>query len=753
MAKAGKHTASSSSFVASLLYLTITVLLSSRCKSVDSTDTLLPGQSLSGNQSLVSKYGSFRLGFDSNSALGIWYMNSSTCNPPLVWSPDVDFPDYTYTTSRYSLGLSEDGNLYLKNDVRSVVWSLGMDGITISAVAVLLDNGNLVVRDQVNISLVSWQSFDNPVGALLPGGWLGFNRINNKNVSLVSTAYYYSRWMLKVNAEQSRGFTVQDTVAAYSVNYFDVFPSWMDIHEEDGGSLLLFNDAHLYIQLHDDGTVSAAKLGDCRPVLWSPYSRCGYTAYCGPDSICVVSNDAPRSYCLRVAAPHCLSNLSSKQETSFHPIDEVSLLPASSSLVQVRDIKECEAICSSNCSCTSYAFKEICSLWFVELHKLTVVTKSGSDGHLYVRTSTAKQNEKSSKNEILISTVTGVLLLLLVALVLSWRSRRKIFTQRLENCSGGLTIFSDAQMKKATRNFSEKLGEGGFGCVFKGTLPAGSSMVAVKKLKDLGLGEKQFRAEVQTIGMIQHINLVRLFGFCAERGMRMLVYEYMENGSLNSHLFSKGSSKLAWELRYRIALGTARGLAYLHEGCTDCIIHCDMKPDNVLLDADFCPKIADFGMAKVLGRDFSRALTTMRGTIGYLAPEWISGVPITHKSDVYSYGMMLLEIISGRRNSEKIKEGEFTYFPIFAAVKVHEGDVVCLLDSRLEGDAVVEQLSRACRTACWCIQDDEDHRPMMGQVVHMLEGVVDVHVPPIPRSLQNFVGMDDCSHSTAFYNL
>lgn len=285
---------------------------------------------------------------------------------------------------------------------------------------------------------------------------------------------------------------------------------------------------------------------------------------------------------------------------------------------------------------------------------------------------------------------------------------------------------------------------------FKGTLP-GSSMVAVKKLKDLGLGEKQFRAEVQTIGMIQHINLVRLFGFCVERSTRMLVYEYMVNGSLNSHLFSKGSSILAWELRFRIALGTARGLAYLHEGCTDCIIHCDMKPDNVLLDADFCPKIADFGMAKLLGRDFSRALTTMRGTIGYLAPEWISGVPITHKSDVYSYGMTLLEIISGRRNSEKIKEGEFTYFPIFAAVKVNEGDVVCLLDSRLEGDADVEQLTRACRTACWCIQDDEDHRPMMGQVVHMLEGVVDVQVPPIPRSLQNFVGMDDCSYSTAFY--
>jgi serine/threonine protein kinase len=243
--------------------------------------------------------------------------------------------------------------------------------------------------------------------------------------------------------------------------------------------------------------------------------------------------------------------------------------------------------------------------------------------------------------------------------------------------------------------------------------------------------------------MIQHINLIRLFGFCAEGSERFLVYEYMENGSLNSHVFSNSAAKLIWELRHHIALGTARGLAYLHEECKDCIIHCDMKPDNVLLDAEFCPKIADFGMAKLLRRDFSRALTTTRGTIGYLAPEWISGLPITHKADVYSYGMMLLEIISGRRNAEKIKEGKFTYFPIFAAVKVNEGDVMCLLDSRLEGDVDVEWLRRACRIARWCIQDAEDHRPMMGQIVQMLEGVLDVDVPPIPRSLQNFVGMED----------
>ncbi|CAO2194240.1 unnamed protein product [Urochloa humidicola] len=321
----------------------------------------------------------------------------------------------------------------------------------------------------------------------------------------------------------------------------------------------------------------------------------------------------------------------------------------------------------------------------------------------------------------------------------SWRLN--LFKETTVDQNGSLKLFTFLQIEKFTINFSEKVGEGGFGCVFKGTMPV-SCQVAVKMLKGFVQEDKQFRTEVQTIGMIQHTNLVRLLGFCADGSRRLLVYEYMVNGSLSSYLFSRSCARLSWKVRYCVALGTARGLAYLHEECKDCIVHCDIKPDNILLDDKFCPKIADFGMAKLLGRDFSRVLTTMRGTIGYLAPEWISGVPITHKTDVYSYGMMLLEIISGRRNSGKIKEGKFTYFPIYAAVKLNEGDA-CLLDSSLEGNADVEQLNRACRVACWCIQDAEDHRPMMGQVVRMLEGVMDVEVPPVPRSLQNYVGMDN----------
>ncbi|KAM0833548.1 hypothetical protein ACQ4PT_064196 [Festuca glaucescens] len=205
---------------------------------------------------------------------------------------------------------------------------------------------------------------------------------------------------------------------------------------------------------------------------------------------------------------------------------------------------------------------------------------------------------------------------------------------------------------------------------------------------------------------------------------------------------------LNWTARYQIALGVARGLAYLHESCRDCIIHCDIKPDNILLDGSFIPKIADFGMAKLLGRDFSRVLTTMRGTAGYLAPEWISGTTITPKVDVYSYGMVLLEIISGKRNScaPCSSGGNLdVYFPVHAAHKLLEEDIGSIVDHRLHGDVNLDEAELVCKVACWCIQDDELDRPTMGQVIQILEGLVEIGKPPIPRILQAIAGS---THST-----
>lgn len=183
-----------------------------------------------------------------------------------------------------------------------------------------------------------------------------------------------------------------------------------------------------------------------------------------------------------------------------------------------------------------------------------------------------------------------------------------------------LLLLDIPDLQCATKNFTENLGEGGFGSVFKGVL-GDSTTITVKKLDGAYHGEKQFRAEVSSIGLVQHINLITLIGFCRRSDSKLLAYEYMPHRSLDIHLFSGDAEILNWNTRYQIALGIARGLAYLHESCRDCIIHCDVKPQNILLDKSFIPKIADFGMEKFLGREFSRALTTIRGTIGYLAPD------------------------------------------------------------------------------------------------------------------------------------
>lgn len=405
--------------------------------------------------------------------------------------------------------------------------------------------------------------------------------------------------------------------------------------------------------------------------------------------------------------------------------------------------KECESTCLSNCSCTAYTFDSECLIWTGDLMNLQQLPADDSNGKvIYIRLSSLSpefSNGKNNKGVVIGAVVGAVMVIILVGLILFVFKRRR----RLSGTSkaeGSLMAFVYRDLQIATKNFSEKLGEGGFGSVFKGTLPD-STVIAVKKLEGISQGEKQFRTEVSTIGTIQHVNLVRLRGFCSEGNKKLLVYDYMPNGSLDSHIFyDKRDKVMDWKTRYQIALGTARGLVYLHEKCRECIIHCDIKPENILIDAEFCPKVADFGLAKLVGHDFSRVLTTMRGTRGYLAPEWISGVAVTAKADVYSYGMMVFEFVSGRRNTEQYADGKVAFFPSWAAsVTIDGGDILSLLDPKLDRSADVEEVTKLCRVACWCIQDDESIRPSMSQIVQILEGVSDVNLPPNPRNLQVFV--------------
>lgn len=310
----------------------------------------------------------------------------------------------------------------------------------------------------------------------------------------------------------------------------------------------------------------------------------------------------------------------------------------------------------------------------------------------------------------------------------------------LEYASGAPVQFTYKELQRSTKGFKEKLGAGGFGAVYKAIL-SNRTAAAVKQLEGIEQGERQFRMEVATISSTHHLNLVRLIGFCSEGRHRLLVYEFMKNGSLDNFLFvTEGQSGklLNWEYRFNIALGTARGITYLHEECRDCIVHCDIKPENILLDENFAAKVSDFGLAKLINpKDHRyRTLTSVRGTRGYLAPEWLANLPITSKSDVYGYGMVLLEIVSGRRNFEVSAETHRQKFCMWAYEEFEKGNVKEILDKRLADQEVdMEQVVRAIKVSFWCIQEQPSQRPMMSKVVQMLEGITEIERPPAPKAL------------------
>lgn len=299
--------------------------------------------------------------------------------------------------------------------------------------------------------------------------------------------------------------------------------------------------------------------------------------------------------------------------------------------------------------------------------------------------------------------------------------------------------FTGQQLRIATDNYSNLLGSGGFGTVYKGIFSNGT-MVAVKVLRGSSNKkiDEQFMAEVGTIGRIHHFNLVRLYGFCFERNLIALVYEYMGNGSLDRYLFHEKKA-LEYEKLHEIAIGTARGIAYLHEECQHRIIHYDIKPGNILLDKNFYPKVADFGLAKLCNRENTHiTMTGGRGTPGYAAPELWMPFPITHKCDVYSFGMLLFEIIGRRRNLDVKNSESQEWFPIWVWKKFDDGllgeaMIVCGIEEKNK-----EIAERMVKVALWCVQYRPDLRPIMSVVVKMLEGSLE-----IPKTLNPFQHLFD----------
>ncbi|XP_031126879.1 G-type lectin S-receptor-like serine/threonine-protein kinase SD2-2 isoform X1 [Ipomoea triloba] len=755
---------------------------------------------LRGNDQIWSAEKTFALGFFGVNGghkwyLGIWYASIPT--PNYVWVANRDTP--IKNLSRASLEITQNGKLAVidNGDSRTLVWETNNQGK--GSEVKLLEQGNLVFLD--GEGKVVWQSFDSPTDTLLPGMNLTAQRwLSCWKSSIDPSPGMFSLRLLPPDYSElalvyNHTYTYWSS-GNWTGNAFSGVPE-MTIHY-----IYKFYFAQPFTPMASFGYSEVSLEPGAQPPLtrfrvdsagqlwqytwasqtqnwnsfWSrPDNQCRVYGLCGNLGFCNTRPFSSPCQCLVGFRPGdnvswnagdfshgCRpeNNYRCGENEGFKDVGMLSYDGAKTvSFMGSRSM--CEKKCLVNCSCIGFHHNgrtNLCRNLYGSLLNLRNITSNSITGdRLYLRANGEGISKNHRKKKLVVIGASCAILIFLLGGLLFlflWRRKGRRTEEEEEEAVFpvmNLKVFSYKELHTATKGFSEKLGHGGYGSVFRGEL-SDSSVVAVKRLDRPGGGENEFRAEVCTIGYIQHVNLVRLRGFCSENSHRLLVYDYMPNGSLSVYL-RKDSQNLSWDARFRVAVGVARGIAYLHEGCQNCILHCDIKPENILLDEDLSAKVSDFGLAKLLGRDFSRVLATMRGTWGYVAPEWISGLAITTKADVYSYGMTLFELIGGRRNVQgapSIDRGdgegrgaeEKWFFPPWAARKILEGNISAVIDERLQGTYDVGEAERVGLVAVWCIQDEESMRPAMGVVVKMLEGVVEIGVPPPPRRLQALVQGD-----------
>ncbi|XP_039125301.1 G-type lectin S-receptor-like serine/threonine-protein kinase LECRK1 [Dioscorea cayenensis subsp. rotundata] len=571
--------------------------------------------------------------------------------------------------------------------------------------ASMLDSGNFVIYDSNNT--VKWQTFDSPTDTLMAGQVL---RSENDLVASVSeTNHSKGRFLLRMQADSN--------LVMYLI------PSdfyWSSGTSREGYSILnLGQDGILFLTNKDQSQRKNLTQGD-----QSNNPNTIHLARIDPNGV------------LYVYAYDLLENTSNVLDT--RPDDQCKV----------------KGICGFNSFCSSSGEKqllqttaafEVCienrrhkvlSQYRVFI-KRTVrrnTTVPGLDG---VSGVVIKKELSGGPLIVFVVVVSGLIIFIFVFFFIvfkcqagryrmMWRRKELALTDEIAPIS-----FSYYELYDATEGFKEEVGKGAFGTVFRGTLQSTGKVVAVKRLeKVMEEGEKEFQTEMKSIGRTQYRNLVRLLGFCNEGSNRLLVYEFMSNGSLADLIFKPDhQNRPPWNDRSRIALDVARGLHYLHEDCETHIIHCDIKPQNILMDENRSAKISDFGLAKLLMPTQTRIFTGVRGTRGYLAPEWQQNTPITVKTDVYSFGIVVLEILCCRKNMELEAEVDEIILSKWVYSCYLAGELEKLV---LDEEVDMVEFERVVKVALWCIQTDPIQRPSMKNVIIMLEGCVEISSPPQP---------------------
>ncbi|CAI0389383.1 unnamed protein product [Linum tenue] len=702
-----------------LLHLIISLHL---CTS-STTDTISFNQSLADGQVLVSNGDqTYTLGFfspaagnSSNRYLGIWYTNVP--GQTVVWVANRDDPINDTTGSLSFDQRSNDLVLQRRGTTGNpvTVWSATISTAGRNSMARLLDGGNFVVL-QSDSTTVVWQSFDHLTNTIFPNMKFGLDLRTGFNRSLRSWKYPDD----PASGDWSMGVDPRGVPQMIIYHRNDRTKRWRytpwnrnAIHES-----VAFRDPAIVSRMYLDSS------GFMKIDIWqsdqkgggewvefssAPKDPCDYYGRCGPNGNCdpyragELECDClpgfqpkfPNQWSVRDASGGCArkrrrlsgdSTCNSDGE-GFVKLENAKVPDTVTGRLNVGvDLDACRAECLKNCSCTAYANANVTNgIGCVTLYGDLIDTRVFTDGRqdLFVRVDAIED------------------------------------------------IFA------ATGNFSlaNKIGQGGFGSVYKGLLADGQK-VAVKRLSQTSSqGIEEFKNEVKLVSKLQHKNLARLFGCCIHGEEKMLVYEYLPNKSLDFFIFDKTKgSLLNWKTRFDIVIGIARGLLYLHRDSRLKIIHRDLKPSNILLDATMNPKISDFGMARLFGEDQTEANTNrVMGTYGYMSPEYaIKGLYST-KSDVFSFGILVLEIVSGMRSNHCYKENPSLSLIGHVWDLWRAGRALEIADSSTMGESYsADQMMRCIQVGLLCVQESPTDRPTMSNVVSMLGNATTLPSPKEP---------------------
>ncbi|MBA0809931.1 hypothetical protein Gohar_001958 [Gossypium harknessii] len=753
-----------------------------------STSSIIkPGSSLSpiNNSYLLSPSGQFAFGFyryKNGYSVGIWF--ESIQQKTIVWTANRDASPFP---SDVTLALTTEGTLIVrpKQGQDVLIADTSSDNVSrLATSASMLDSGNFVLLN--SSGGIVWKSFDFPTDTILPGQRLA---VTGKLVSSVAESDHGSGKFLILM--QTDGNLVQYPVGAvergaayWHTSTFNAGYG-VSLNLDGNGHLYLLNDTGFNIKSINTNYINASGKSVYRATIdtdgifrlysyssnrsddwyteWSSSNdRCNPLGLCGENSYCVMMDGEPVCRC----PPHfdfinekrqelgCRKNYSlvacdtrNDQTFDFLEVNDVSWKDDAYLSLSSMTKNSCRYECYRDCSCEAAVFEnESCKMMKLPFRfgkrvlsgQVTAFLKIGGE---LAGVGTRKRKRKLRMDMLIISIAMACLTLgFLVVATVGVRKHRahvrkykrvlRLVNNRVAE-DVALKSFSFEELKDATNNFVDVIGKGAYGTVFKGVIFDGERTVAVKRLeKVVAEGESDFLNEMKAIGKTHHKNLVRLLGYCYDGTNRLLVYEYMKNGSLADFLF-KSRLKVNWEGRVEIVLSIARGIFYLHEECETQIIHCDIKPENILMDDKGYAKIADFGLAKLLMPNQTGTYTEIRGTRGYFAPEWLRNLPITVKADVYSFGIMLFEIICCRRSVEAdVPENEQVL-----AHWAHDCFKANEVEKLVQNEFVEKsKLEKMVKVGLWCTQDEASSRPSMKRVILMLEGTVNIPDPPLLSS-------------------